>query len=60
MSQYSKTVRERLTAYWSEIGSKGGKAAGKSKRRDQNDPDYYRTISQRAAEARKRKARENK
>ena len=39
--------------YLASIGSKGGKACGKSKVR--GDADYYRRISQKAAEARKAK-----
>ncbi len=46
-----KAVRE----YLAKIGSKGGKAAGESKRRDQDDPDYYKKISEKAAAARKAK-----
>ena len=38
--------------YLATIGSKGGKATGKAKVR--GDAEYYRRISQKAAEARKR------
>jgi hypothetical protein len=48
--------RAAATSYLAEIGSKGGKATGKSKVR--GDADYYKRISQKAAEARKRKAAE--
>lgn len=44
-----------LTRYLSAIGSKGGKAGtGASKRR--GDAAYYKRISKKAAQARKRKA----
>jgi len=45
---------DRLRDYLASIGSKGGKATGKSKVR--GDADYYKRISKKAAEARKRKA----
>jgi hypothetical protein len=48
----SKAVRDFLA----KAGSKGGKAGvGESKRRDQDDPDYYKRISAKAAAARKAK-----
>ena len=50
MSQVSK--------YLAEIGSKGGKAKGKSKLR--GDTEYYRSISSLAAKARKKRAKERK
>jgi hypothetical protein len=38
------------------LGRRGGKAGkGESKRRDQNDPDYYHRISKQAVAARKAK-----
>ena len=49
MTGPTKGARE----YLASIGSKGGKAKGKSKVR--GDTDYYKRISQKAAEARKAK-----
>lgn len=51
----NKVIRE----YMASLGEKGGKATGASKRRDQDDPDYYKRISAKAAKARaaNRKAR---
>ena len=50
----TRTVRrDPVKEYLAAIGSKGGKASGKSKVR--GDSDYYKRISKKAAEARKRK-----
>jgi hypothetical protein len=47
---------DKIKDYLATIGSRGGKAGtGDSKRRDQKDPDYYKRISKKAAEARKAK-----
>lgn len=43
-----------LKRYLAAIGSKGGKTTGASKRR--GDAAYYKRISKKAAQARKRKA----
>jgi len=51
-------MTDKVKAYLASIGSKGGKAKGKAKVR--GDVEYYRTISQRAAEARRKKARAKK
>lgn len=45
---------ETTRKYLAGIGSKGGKAGGASKRR--GDAAYYKRISKKAAQARKRKA----
>ena len=45
---------EATRKYMAGIGSKGGKAGGASKRR--GDAAYYKRISKKAAQARKRKA----
>jgi hypothetical protein len=51
----TKAVRDFLA----QAGSKGGKAGvGASKRRDQDDPDYYKRISAKAAAARKAKRKQ--
>ena len=44
---------KEVKAYLASIGSKGGRATGKAKVR--GDAEYYRTISQKAAKARKAK-----
>ena len=44
---------DKVKDYLAQIGSKGGKATGKAKLR--GDIEYYRTISQKAAKARKAK-----
>lgn len=43
-----------VSEYLASIGSKGGKAKGASKVR--GDADYYKSISQKAVAARKKKA----
>lgn len=53
MSGINKGARE----YLASIGSKGGKAGGKSKVR--GDSDYYKRISAKAAKARKAKRTES-
>ena len=50
-------MTDNVRKYLASIGSKGGKTTGKSKVR--GDADYYRRISQKAAEARKRKREGN-
>jgi hypothetical protein len=47
-------MTDKVNDYLASIGSKGGKATGKAKVR--GDAEYYRKISKKAAEARKRKA----
>jgi hypothetical protein len=44
-------VKKPISDYLASIGSKGGKATGKSKVR--GDTDYYKRISAKAAKARK-------
>jgi hypothetical protein len=46
-------VEVKVKKYLASIGSKGGKATGKSKVR--GDADYYKRISKKAAAARKAK-----
>ena len=54
MKKVTVTVRDIAK----RMGAKGGAAGtGTSKRRDQDDPDYYKRISAKAAEARKRNAK---
>lgn len=45
---------DEIKRYLASIGSKGGKTTGASKRR--GDAAYYKRISKKAAQARKRKA----
>ena len=47
-------MTDKVRDYLAAIGSKGGQATGKSKVR--GDTDYYKRISKKAAEARRRKA----
>jgi len=46
-------MTDKIKDYLASIGSKGGKATGKSKVR--GDADYYKRISKKAAAARKAK-----
>jgi hypothetical protein len=48
-------MSDKIKDYLASIGSKGGKATGKSKVR--GDADYYKRISAKAAKARKAKAK---
>lgn len=48
-------MADPVKAYLAKIGSKGGKAGGKSKVR--GDADYYKRISAKAAKARAAKKR---
>jgi len=45
---------DEIKRYLASIGSKGGKTTGATKRR--GDAAYYKRISKKAAQARKRKA----
>jgi hypothetical protein len=49
----TKEIRAYLAEIGAKGGQKGGQATGKSKVR--GDSEYYRTISQKAAKARKAK-----
>lgn len=53
-SKTGKQTHTPISEYLASIGSKGGKATGASKVR--GDAAYYKRISKKAAQARKRKA----
>jgi hypothetical protein len=49
----SKAVRDRLSAFFAEVGAIGGKTTGKTKRRGSSD--YYKALSAKAVKARSKK-----